>query len=127
MASAGVGLFLNSLRRALSGGILLELRSGLAIPEVRSSTNGSVCCLTSPRHAEANVAFHLFDRRVAPSFEEGLGCAILKNGPRSSAAQTGREADHAAPFVAQLRQAEAQARAAFMASLQQESFGHFAQ
>jgi hypothetical protein len=33
-ASAGVGLFLNSLRRAFSGAIFAELRSGLTIPEV---------------------------------------------------------------------------------------------
>jgi hypothetical protein len=37
------------------------------------------------------------------------------------------DTDHAAPFVAQARQAAAHARAAFIASLQQDSFGHLAQ
>jgi len=37
------------------------------------------------------------------------------------------DTDHAAPLVAQARQDAAQTRAAFVASLQQESFGHLAQ
>jgi len=67
-----LGLFLNSLRRAFSGGILVELRSRFATPEDGVEHQWFPLRSDLPRHAEAKVALHLFDRRGDPSFEEGF-------------------------------------------------------
>ena len=87
MASAGVGLFLSSLRRAFSGGIFIELRSLFAILRGCAPHQSFRSLSDLPGRADSKVALHLFDRRgrggqtqsgsVSPpgSFQEPPGCS----------------------------------------------------
>ena len=71
MASAGVGLFLSSLRRAFSGGIFIELRSLFAILRGCAQHQSFRSLSDLPGRADSKVALHLFDRRGRPSSKEG--------------------------------------------------------
>jgi nucleotide-binding universal stress UspA family protein len=57
----------------------------------------------------------------------GWPADLIVVGTHGRSRAQARHKDHAAPLVEHARQAAAQARAAFMASLQHESFGHLAQ
>ena len=71
MASAGVGLFLSSLRRAFSGGIFIELRSLFAILRGCAQHQSFRSLSDLPGRADSKVALHLFDRRGRPSSKGG--------------------------------------------------------
>src|SRR5439155_25111641 len=71
MASAGVGLFFSSLRRAFSGGIFIELRSLFTILRGCAQHQSFRSLSDLPGRADSKVALRLFDRRGRPSSKEG--------------------------------------------------------